>query len=61
MYSSIFYYIKIDPQYYFFRSVLNYYFFGRLLEIKKILREYSVDFNIRGEMNVIQASLKGGE
>jgi len=41
--------------------VLNYYFFGRLLEIKKILREYSVDFNIRGEVNVIQASFKGGE
>ena len=32
---SIFYYIKIDSQYYFFRSVLDYYFFARLLEIKK--------------------------
>jgi len=35
MYSN-FDYIKIDPQYYFFRSVLDYYFLGRLLEIKKI-------------------------
>jgi len=26
--------IKIDPQYYFVRSVLDYYFFTRLLEIK---------------------------
>jgi len=35
MYSN-FYYIKIDPQYYFFQSVLDYfYFFARLLEIKK--------------------------
>jgi len=32
---SIFYYIKIEPQYYFFGSVLDYYFFARLLEIKK--------------------------
>jgi len=31
---SIFYYIKIDQQYYFFRSVLDYYYFSRLLEIK---------------------------
>jgi len=31
---SIFYYIKIDPQFYFFRSALNYYYFSRLLEIK---------------------------
>ena len=29
-------YIKIDLQYYFFcQSVLDYYFFARLLEIKK--------------------------
>ena len=35
MYSN-FDYIKIDPQYYFFfQSVLDYYFFARLLEIKK--------------------------
>jgi len=33
---SIFYYIKIDPQYNFFQSVLDYFFFARLLEIKKI-------------------------
>ena len=32
---SIFYYIKIDPRYYFFRSVLDYSFFARLLEINK--------------------------
>jgi len=32
---SIFYYIKIDMQYYFFGSVLDCYFFARLLEIKK--------------------------
>jgi len=32
---SIFYYIKIDSQHNFFRSVLDYYFFERLLEIKK--------------------------
>jgi len=32
---SIFYYIKIDLQYYFFRSVLDYYYYySRLLEIK---------------------------
>jgi len=37
---SIFYYVKIDLQYCFFRSVLDYYFFARLLKIKKyILRE----------------------
>jgi len=30
MYSN-FGYIKIDPQYYFFLSVLDYYFFARLL------------------------------
>jgi len=38
---SIFYYIKINPHYYFFRRVLDYYyFFARLLEIKKnILRD----------------------
>jgi len=36
---SIFYYIKIDPQYYFFQRVFDYYFFARILEIKKILRE----------------------
>jgi len=35
MYSN-FDYIKIDPQYYFFRSVLDYYFFVRLLG-KKII------------------------
>jgi len=35
MYSN-FDYIKIDPQYFFFQSVLDYYFFARLLEIKKI-------------------------
>jgi len=34
MYSN-FDYIKVDLQYYFFRSVLDYYFFARLLEIKK--------------------------
>jgi len=28
-------YSKIDTQYYFFQSVLDYYFFARLLEIKK--------------------------
>jgi len=33
MYSN-FDYIKIDRQYYFFQSVLDYYFFTRLLEIK---------------------------
>ena len=38
MYSN-FDYIKIDPQYFFFQSVLDYYFFARLLEIKKILRD----------------------
>jgi len=33
MYSN-FDYIKIDPQYFFFfQSVLDYYFFDRLLEI----------------------------
>ena len=32
---SIFYYIKIDPQYYFYQSVLDYYYFYRFLEIKK--------------------------
>jgi len=37
MYSK-FDYIKIDPQYLFFRSVLDYYFFARLME-KKLLRE----------------------
>jgi len=37
MYLS-FYYVKIDPQYYFFRSVLHYYYFARLLELKKIYR-----------------------
>jgi len=36
---SIFYYIKIDPQYYFFfQLVLDYYFFARLLEIKKYIK-----------------------
>jgi len=35
MYSN-FDYIKIDSQYYFFfQSVLDYYFFAKLLEIKK--------------------------
>jgi len=39
-YAFKFYYIKIDMQYYLFLSVLDYYFFARLLEIKKkILRE----------------------
>ena len=39
MYSN-FDYIKIDTQYFFFQSVLDYYFFARLLKIKKyILRE----------------------
>jgi len=33
---SIFYYVKIDLQYYIFRSVLHYYYFARLLELKKI-------------------------
>jgi len=33
---SNFDYIKIGPQYYFFQSVLDYYCFARLLEIKKI-------------------------
>jgi len=28
-------YIKTDPQYFFLRSVLDYYFFARLLEILK--------------------------
>jgi len=37
MYSN-FDYIKIDPQFYFFfRSLLDYYYFARLLEIKKII------------------------
>jgi len=31
MYSN-FDYIKIDPSYYFFRSVLNFIFFAKLLE-----------------------------
>jgi len=35
MYSN-FDYIKIDPQYYFFQSVLDF-FFARLLEVKKII------------------------
>jgi len=34
MYSN-FDYIKIDQQYNFFWSVLDYYYFARLLEIKK--------------------------
>jgi len=38
MYSN-FDYIKIDSQYYFFLSVLDYYNFARLLKIKKLLRE----------------------
>jgi len=38
MYSN-FDHIKIDSQYYFFQSVLDYYIFAGLLEIKKILRE----------------------
>jgi len=39
MYSN-FDYIKIDPQYSFFRSVLDYCFFAILLEIKRnLLRE----------------------
>ena len=38
-----------------------YYYFARLLEIKKIIEGLKVDFNLRGEGNVIQASLKGGE
>ena len=60
MYSN-FDYIYIDPQYYFSRIVLDYFFFTRLLEIKKyILRESNVYFNIRGEGNVIQSSLRGG-
>jgi len=29
---SNFGYIRIDPQYYFFLSVLDYYFFARLLK-----------------------------
>jgi len=33
---SIFYHVKIDLQYCFFQSVLDYYYFARLLEIKKI-------------------------
>jgi len=33
---SIFYYIKIDPQYYFFQIVLDYNFLARLLKIKNI-------------------------
>ena len=37
MYSN-FDYIKI-PQYYFFQSVLDYYFFARLLEIKKNIED----------------------
>jgi hypothetical protein len=41
---SIFYYIKIDPQYYFFQNVLDYYFFGRLLEIKKIIEGVKCKF-----------------
>ena len=32
---SIFYYIKINPNTIFFRSVLDYYFFTILLEIKR--------------------------
>ena len=36
---SIFYYIKIDPQYYFFSKCVKLLFFARLLEVKKILRE----------------------
>ena len=31
---SIIYYVKIDPRHYFFRSVLDYYYFSRLLKIK---------------------------
>jgi len=34
MYSN-FDYIKIDLQYYFFQSALDYYFFAKLVEIKK--------------------------
>jgi len=41
--------------------MLYIYIFFRLLEIKKLLRGYSVDFNIRGERNVIQAYLRGWE
>jgi len=37
MYSN-FHYIKIDSQYYFFfPEVLDYYFFARLLKVKKKL------------------------
>jgi len=34
---SIFYYIQIDPQYYFSESVFDYLFFSSLLEIKKYI------------------------
>jgi hypothetical protein len=47
---SIFLYIKIDPQYYFFRIVLDYYFFPRLLEIKKYIEGVKCRFlHKRGE------------
>jgi len=36
---SYFDYIKIDPQYYIFFQIVLDYFFSRLLEIKKILRD----------------------
>jgi len=58
---SIFYYIKIDLQYYFYQSMLDYYYFSRLLEIKINIEGVKCRFQHKGEGNVIQASLRGGE
>jgi len=48
------------PQYYFFRSVLDF-FSSRLLETKNIIDDVKCRFIIRDEHNVIQASLRGVE
>jgi len=57
---SNFDYIKMDSQYTIsLRSVLNFFFFARLLKMKQLLKEESVNFNTRG--NVIQASFREEE
>lgn len=43
----------------FLRSVLNFFFFARLLEMKKLLQEEIGNFNTRGD--VIQASFREDE